>query len=735
MFNQIMYKISVSENKAVGSSLLEIQANDTNGNENVRYDITSGNDGFRFELNPKTGALVLTKPLDYDTVSEYRLIVRAQNTKGHGKSWNLAMIQVDVENANDHTPQFPLPQYLEFVAENEPVGTTVFIARASDMDKGNYGKLNYSILEAGMKDKFQIEPTTGVVTTNAVFDFESKNRYSFTLRANDIGGQSSNVRVDVEIESRDEYLPQFTQKAYKFVIPSNASPGHVVGRVNAKDEDRGPDGQVFYQISQQNGHFKINKTNGAIILKQALTSDLNTSVVILANSGRPGSKFGKTFAEISIGAPSDELEMAATFSVADWVVGLLVTFLLLLFLCCTVFLVLHLRHKRQRKKDKPESNYNNSAFDTLEYAQSTMLAGNSRPTSLYSPQYSDLADLGVNERRHVSNTVSELSDKSHSASSGRGSAEDGEEVEDEEIRMINEGSLVQQKLRDIQDLGMHGDGDDISQSSAKNTQEYLARLGIRSNLNEDHPQSHNSVPEWTPSTRPDALDNIHLFEDEGGGGEGDEMDISTLIYAQIPDDDVTDSQMDESRGVVISGNPQHQPSMNGSLSSIVHSEEELTGSYNWDYLLDWGPQYQPLAQVFSEIARLKGDAGNGSETHYSGIHPRRHNPQSSNPSLSGKSGPSSLRNNPTASAHHQSRLHHSSGINPRAGPLPPLPILPRSPISHDSSFASPMSPSFSPELSFCSSPPGIIEPNLGNVIRTTQYHPNYSSSESSEMRI
>ena len=30
----------------------------------------------------------------------------------------------------------------------------------------------------------------------------------------------------------------------------------------------------------------------------------------------------------------------------------------------------------------------------------------------------------------------------------------------------------------------------------------------------------------------------------------------------------------------------------------MHSEEELAGSYNWDYLLDWGPQYQPLAHVF-----------------------------------------------------------------------------------------------------------------------------------------
>ena len=31
---------------------------------------------------------------------------------------------------------------------------------------------------------------------------------------------------------------------------------------------------------------------------------------------------------------------------------------------------------------------------------------------------------------------------------------------------------------------------------------------------------------------------------------------------------------------------------------MVHSEEEVAGSYNWDYLLDWGPQYQPLQHVF-----------------------------------------------------------------------------------------------------------------------------------------
>ena len=36
-------------------------------------------------------------------------------------------------------------------------------------------------------------------------------------------------------------------------------------------------------------------------------------------------------------------------------------------------------------------------------------------------------------------------------------------------------------------------------------------------------------------------------------------------------------------------------------------DEIAAGSYNWDHLLGWTPAYQPLADVFAEIARLKDD--------------------------------------------------------------------------------------------------------------------------------
>jgi protocadherin-16/23 len=134
-------------------------------------------------------------------------------------------------------------------------------------------------------------------------------------------------------------------------------------------------------------------------------------------------------------------------------------------------------------------------------------------------------------------------------------------------------------------------------------------------------------------------------------------------------------------------------SMNGSLSSIVHSEEELTGSYNWDYLLDWGPQSQPLAHVFSEIARLKDDtlsvhSGNSGASSAKSKNSLHHTAKNLPPPLLTNVAPRSI-NVPVFSAR-SGGGHHSN--------VPNQYLLPRSPIGHDSaagfSTSSAMSPSF-----------------------------------------
>ncbi|XP_018320915.1 protein dachsous [Agrilus planipennis] len=795
VFKQSDYEVNINEGTSINTSIMKVIATDSDlagtPHSDIVYDITSGNDFGLFRLDPNSGILYVNKTLDYDSGTiEHNIVIRACD-KGTPSLCTLNSFQIILEDDNDNPPQFPVTEYLEYVSENEPLGTAVFTARATDMDKGVFGNLNYSISTAlshadDSWKLFHIDAMSGLVTTNAVFDYEQKNRYIFTIKATDIGGKTASVRVRVEIESKDEFHPQFTERTYRFVLPTPPSgslpAGYVVGHVTATDRDKGPDGRVVYQLTNQHPYFKMNRTTGAILVKRKIkNSDVleegkDVSLVITAGSGRQGSLTNMTVVEIVLDPLADPGILnengatvpAANTGIADWALGLLIAFLLLLLIFGAVFVYLHMRNKRNKKVNKPglggeavpsPNNYvDPSAFDTIPIRGGVVPGGNNNQFA--PPKYDEIPPYGAPHAASSNSgaaTTSELSGSDQSGSSGRGSAEEGEDGEDEEIRMINEGPLQR-------DSGIHrqNEDDNLSDVSVRNTQEYLARLGIVHNATTGVPQTaarnantkdgihhHQNVP----------LDGLRMFEEDGHG----DNDITNLIYAKL--NDVTGSDRASSSGegagvattnlggtmdhvMAIGGYGEvtgvtHQPSMNGSLSSIVHSEEELAGSYNWDYLLDWGPQYQPLAHVFSEIARLKDDtasvqsaaSGNSSVKSKNSVAQVKSIPPPLITSVAPRAIALPVLNPRGGSSHHLSSAHSQ------------VHMLPRSPINHDASGATfsssaAMSPSFSPSLSpLATKSPSIsplVAPGMPNTHRVMPRPPPQSRSKTvvdTELRI
>jgi len=815
------YDITVSEGASLGHPILRVTATDADQaggpNADLVYDITSGNDRDLFALDPKSGVMSVKRALDYDAgVTDYMLVVRSSDSANLPQDAPLSVVtgvHIRLKDENDNAPKFPVSEYLEFVGENEHVGTKVFTARATDLDKGVYGKLNYSIVSAaasGFTDVedswklFRVDPTTGQVTTNSEFDYEMRNRYAFTLRASDVGGRTASVRVRVEIESRDEFHPQFTERTYRFVLPppSVSSYGHlpvgfVVGHVAATDRDKGPDGRVVYQLNTQHPYFKINRTTGAVMVKKKLDNAAalpeagrDISLVVTASSGRQGSLTNMTVVELALDPQADRGTNLASSSIdansnnttlvsdsgglADWALGLLIALILIVLAFGAVFLFLHMRNRRQKKVNKPaltpstavgspESFVDPGAFDTIPIRGGGGVQG---PAAQFGPpKYDEIPPYVGGPVVHRNNnnssssnsgaaTTSELSGSEQSGSSGRGSAEDGEDVEDEEIRMINEGPLQR-------DSGIHRqtddvDDDNLSDVSVHNTQEYLARLGIVDTSNAaSGPVASNGkgVP-------------MDMFDEEGAG----EADITNLIYAKLKDVSTSERGGSTEDGGGASGGVEHvmvmggfgevsgvvathQPSMTGSLSSIVHSEEELTGSYNWDYLLDWGPQYQPLAHVFSEIARLKDDTASvqstnsGASSGKGKVAMAPHPPvvKTMPPPLLTSVAPRSIAApvlaSRTAGGTH-SASHHGAA-SAQGGQQ--LLMLPRSPISHDASgvgfsTSTAMSPSFSPSLSPLATRSPSISPLVTPGVPTTHHvrqaqHPQRTAVAETELRI
>lgn len=764
------YAAEISETAPLRYSIAQLQAVDADmentPNSEVVYDITSGNDEQMFTIDLISGVLFVNNKLDYDTgAREYNLIIRACDSAIVPKC-SFKPFHLQLKDENDNAPVFPVTEFIEFVAENEPVGTVVFTARASDADKGNFGLLNYSIVAKQHNTDdiswklFSIDAMTGIVSTAAVFDYEQRHRYDFSILALDAGGKSSTVKVRIQIESRDEYAPQFTERTYRFVLPSGGylPVGFVVGQVMANDRDKGSDGRVVYQLSSPHAYFKVNRSSGAVMIKKKLDNHFHDdgrgdiSLVIAASSGKQGSLTNMTVVEIALDPLADPgtnlassgIATNAGGGIADWVLGLLIALMLLICAVSGIFLFVRMRSRKPRNGSKPHlntepvGNSNNyvdpSGFDTIPIRGNLSAATgvhhnvNAGAAGQFAPpKYDEIPPYGAHAASSNSGaaTTSELSGSEQSGSSGRGSAED--DGEDEEIRMINEGGSMHHRNANN---NASGDGR-LSNLSIQNTQEYLARLGIVDRDANPNSAASNSSRHCSDSmvgagSAKDAHMHhpLHLFHEHAPSQA--ESDITNLIYAKLNEVTAAGSAVgaaNSERGSSVDDAATTAGSMGtavdhvmsyggdvpvvnngavgGSLSSIVHSEEELQGSYNWDYLLDWGPQYQPLAHVFSEIARLKDDNAS--------VH-------------SGNSGASSSAKSKHSLASVKTHIPPPmlTNVAPRAINMPVLgtgmrmppnvghhmvntSLMPRSPISHDAavgfSTSSAMSPSFSPSLS------------------------------------
>merc|ERR1712051_611693 len=430
--------------------------------------------------------------------------------------------------------------------------------------------------------------------------------------------------------------------------------GNIIGEVRARDQDDGPDGFISSTFEHSTSQDKID---GIIRLK------------VEARSKKPESL--RTTVPVSISIEPGLLPVIlgpADSSVPGWVPGIVVGFFLVVIFLATGIALFCRKRIEKLKQSRLLGNDSRIQNDDskLSYVgpmhhantQLQQRSGGIRTTDPYlelavaskhtgrfaPPQYSEIASdhYGGSSASRGSNNGgkhnnrSELSEKSdhRSASSGRGSVEEDADVEDVEIRMINEGSCYLQSpagssqyasavggINNDTNGHMNNENDDDKLScvnssrggagSVNNTEEYLARLGIdvRKPPHVNLPPSLSGGGGVPTSTMSDSHYNTAM----GGGGGS--------IYNRIPGDTLSEKNSMLS-GVLVGPSgamgkmggiygSRGQPSMTGSLSSIVHSEEELAGSYNWDYLLDWGPQYQPLAHVFQEISSLKDEGGSG----------------------------------------------------------------------------------------------------------------------------
>ncbi|XP_076127975.1 cadherin EGF LAG seven-pass G-type receptor 1-like [Alosa pseudoharengus] len=277
-FTEKSYVVHVQENIPVNSQVALVKAtdNDKGNNAKVHYSIISGNVRGQFYIHSPTGAIDVTSALDYETMREYTLRVKAQDGGRPPLINSTGLVVVQVVDVNDNAPMFVSTPFQASVLENVAIGYSVIHIQAIDGDSGSNAQLEYRLTDMQPGFPFTINNSTGWITVCVELDRETTEFYTFGVEARDHGvpvmSSSASVSVTVLDELNDN-VPTFTQKVYSLKINEDAVVGTSVVTVMAIDRD--VNSVVTYQISSGNtrNRFAIISQSGGGLISLALPLD------------------------------------------------------------------------------------------------------------------------------------------------------------------------------------------------------------------------------------------------------------------------------------------------------------------------------------------------------------------------------------------------------------------------------------------------------------------------------
>lgn len=272
-FTERTYTVPVNEdaNWAENPVVAHVKAADADQGNNaaIRYAIIGGNTQSQFSIDSLTGDVSLVKPLDYETMRSYRLVIRAQDGGSPSRS-NTTQLLINVKDVNDNSPRFYTSLFQESVTESVPVGYSIVRVQAYDGDEGPNSEIRYSLAPRDSSGTpigdipLSVDAHSGWIITTRDLDREEQNKYVFQVVASDQGSPplSASASVVVTIQDVNDNDPAFEPKLYEAVISEDDPPGTPVASVMASDADE--DQRLHYELTGGNtrGRFAITSQNG-----------------------------------------------------------------------------------------------------------------------------------------------------------------------------------------------------------------------------------------------------------------------------------------------------------------------------------------------------------------------------------------------------------------------------------------------------------------------------------------
>lgn len=243
----------------------------------LHYCITEGDGSVHFGIDSSRGDIYVNQPLDYESATQYFLMVRAEDAAlAPGLNMSV-LVSVMVEDVNDHTPWFPDKLVTFGLREDAAVGALAFAFNAKDADETfSNSALRYSLTfdpEMGLSGSsspfpFQLDPHTGRLTVGTPLDRETTPGFAFTVTATDQAKKKAerkraSVTAQVFLLDVNDNRPVFISSDTVQVV-EDAEAGSLLLHVVAIDGDLAENGLISYVIvaGNEKGFFTLEEKTG-----------------------------------------------------------------------------------------------------------------------------------------------------------------------------------------------------------------------------------------------------------------------------------------------------------------------------------------------------------------------------------------------------------------------------------------------------------------------------------------
>ncbi|KAI5710531.1 hypothetical protein M8J76_011971 [Diaphorina citri] len=291
---------TVDENAINGSVVAAVSVVDPDEglNGETKVEIRSGNEmnHFRLESTQSFDIVRVNGLLDREHINKYNLTIIATD-KGNPPRTATAFLIIHVNDVNDHEPVFEKSEYSAVLSELAPAGSYVAGITATDEDTGVNAQIFYAFVSGNEHQWFEINPTSGLITTKSKLDREKQDSIELKISARD-GGPNPKwayTQLKVSILDENDEKPQFTQNVLNISLLENSAANTLVATLTASDHDQGTNGSVTYSLHQDvnflyPGIFSLDSITGQLTVKTKLDRETITDYelkVIAKDHGTP----------------------------------------------------------------------------------------------------------------------------------------------------------------------------------------------------------------------------------------------------------------------------------------------------------------------------------------------------------------------------------------------------------------------------------------------------------------